>query len=95
MTKATRKKPEFKNEDAERAFWAKADPTDYFEAATARRVDFPNLKPSTETISLRLPKGLLERIKSLANQKDMPYQSLMKYMLAEKVSEQTPPYARD
>jgi predicted DNA binding CopG/RHH family protein len=56
-------------------------------------VVFPELKPSTETISLRLPKGMLERIKVLANQKDMPYQSLMKHMLSEKVAESTPPYS--
>jgi len=92
MKAPTKKRPKFKSEDAERAFWAKADATDYFPAASARAVEFPNLKPSTETISLRLPKGLLERIKSLANQRDMPYQSLMKYMLSEKVQEATPPY---
>lgn len=93
MKKSVKNIPNFKSEDVEREFWAKHDATDYFDLASAKRVDFPNLKPSTESISLRLPKGLLDRIKSLANQKDMPYQSLMKHMLADKVRETTPPYS--
>ena len=88
----TRKIPKFESEDEERDFWAKESPLDYFDPGKATRVVFPDLKPSTETISLRLPKGLLERIKSLANQKDMPYQSLMKHILSDKVREATPPY---
>jgi len=61
------------------------DITDYFDAKKAQRVVFPNLKPSTESISLRLPSHLLARIKEIANKKDVPYQSLMKIFLSEKV----------
>lgn len=77
--------PKFKNEDEERDFWATADSSEYFNWSKAEQVVFPNLKPSTETISLRLPKYLLARIKELANFKDVPYQSLMKLFLAERV----------
>lgn len=86
MKKKTIKKiPKFKNEDAERDFWATHDLTDYFDMSTARRVEFPNLKPSTKTISLRLPQGLLDSIKVQANKRDVPYQSLIKILLDEKI----------
>lgn len=85
--KKLKKIPTFKNEDAERGFWATHDSTDYIDWSKAERVIFPNLKPSTQSISLRLPKYLLARIKELANKKDVPYQSLMKIFLAEKVEE--------
>lgn len=85
--KKFKKIPKFKNEDEERDFWAKADSSEYFDWSKAERVIFPNLKPSTETISLRLPEYLLARIKEIANFKDVPYQSLMKIFLAEKVEE--------
>ena len=85
--KKLKKIPNFKNEDEEREFWAKADSTEYVDWSKAERVVFPNLKPSTETISLRLPESLLARIKELANKNDVPYQSLMKIFLAEKVEE--------
>ena len=78
--------PNFRSEDEEREFWATADSTEYFDWASARRVTFPNLKPSTETISLRLPQGLLDDLKVLANQRDVPYQSLLKVYLAERVA---------
>lgn len=78
--------PVFKNEDEERAFWAKADTTDYFDWSKARRVSFPNLKPSTATISLRLPQGMLDELKVLANQKDVPYQSLLKVFLSDRIA---------
>ena len=78
--------PRFRSEDKEREFWATADSTEYFDLASARRVAFPNLKPSTETISLRLPQGLLDDLKVLANQRDVPYQSLLKVYLAERVA---------
>ncbi len=78
--------PHFRSEDEERDFWANADSTEYFDWANARRVAFPNLKPSTETISLRLPQGLLDDLKVLANQRDVPYQSLLKVYLAERVA---------
>lgn len=80
--------PKFKNEDEERDFWDTHDLTDYFDMSKAEKVIFPNLKPSTETISLRLPQFLLARIKQIANFKDVPYQSLMKIFLAEKVKEE-------
>ncbi len=77
--------PTFRSEDEERDFWATHDATDYFDFSKARRVSFPNLKPSTETISLRLPAGLLTDLKILANRIDVPYQSLLKVFLAERV----------
>lgn len=79
--------PDFKDEDEEREFWAKADSTEYVDWSKAERAVFPNLKPSTESISLRLPQFLLAEIKQLANKRDVPYQSLMKILLAEKVEE--------
>ena len=78
--------PHFRSEDEEREFWATADSTEYFDWSNAQRVVFPNLKPSTETISLRLPQGLLDDLKVLANQRDVPYQSLLKVYLAERVA---------
>ena len=78
--------PKFKNEDQERDFWATHSATDYFDMSRAvKNPVFPNLKPTTESISLRLPKYLLARIKELANAKDVPYQSLMKIYLSERV----------
>ena len=79
--------PKFKSEDEEREFWAKHDSTEYIDYSKARRVTFPRLKPSTKTISIRLPEGLLESIKLLANKRDIPYQSLMKVFLQDKVKE--------
>ena len=75
----------FKNEAEERTFWESHDSTDYVDWSQAERVRFPNLKPSTKAISLRLPIDLLERIKVAANKRDVPYQSLIKVWLAEKV----------
>lgn len=86
--KKLKKIPRFKNEDAERDFWARHDLTDYFDVDKAEPVIFPNLKPTTESISIRLPSFLLARIKEIANFKDVPYQSLMKIFLAEKVREE-------
>ncbi|MBU0678027.1 MAG: BrnA antitoxin family protein [Verrucomicrobia bacterium] len=83
-----KKIPKFKNEDEEREFWSKADSTDYVDWSKGKRVVFPNLKPSVKTISLRLPEALLEELKMLANKKDVPYQSLLKVYLAEKVGEE-------
>jgi len=77
--------PRFKNEEREREFWSKINLSDYFEPVDFENVSFPNLKPSTETISLRLPERLLSQIKILANRMDLPYQSLMKVFLAERV----------
>ena len=78
--------PAFKSEAEERKFWETHDSTDYVDWSTAQRVRFPYLKPSTTAISLRLPVSLLEQIKIAANKRDVPYQSLIKMWLAEKVS---------
>lgn len=77
--------PQFKNEAEERAFWESRDSTAYVDWSKARRVQFPNLKPTTKSISLRLPVSLLDQIKIEANKRDVPYQSLIKTWLAEKV----------
>jgi predicted DNA binding CopG/RHH family protein len=78
-------RPRFKSEAEERKFWETHDSTDYIDWSKAERVRFPNLKPSTTAISIRLPLGLLEQIKIAANKRDVPYQSLIKMWLAEKV----------
>jgi predicted DNA binding CopG/RHH family protein len=78
--------PRFTSEDAERRFWAEHDTTDYFDWSKAARPSFPNLKPSTTSISLRLPLSMLEELKALANEKDVPYQSLLKVYLAERLA---------
>lgn len=80
--------PRFKNEDEERDFWATHDFTDYMHNFKRVDLDLSNLKPSTESISLRLPSFLLARIKEMANKKDVPYQSLMKIFLSEKVNQE-------
>ena len=77
--------PNFRTEAEERKFWETHDSTDYVDWSKAKRVQFPNLKLSTTAISLRLPQGLLDRIKIAANTRDVPYQSLIKVWLAEKV----------
>lgn len=77
--------PQFKNEDEEREFWATHDTTDYFDFSKPVELDLSKLKPTTETISLRLPAYLLMRIKEIANSRDVPYQSLIKIFLAERV----------
>ncbi len=77
--------PTFKSEAEEQAFWEGHDSTDYVDWSKAERVRFPQLKPSTKAISLRLPIDLLERIKIAANKRDVPYQSLIKVWLAEKI----------
>lgn len=86
--KKFKKIPHFKNEDEEREFWATHDSTEYVDWSKAEQVIFPNLKPSTEAISLRLPQYLLARIKQIANFRDVPYQSLMKIFLAERVKKE-------
>ncbi|MCY4150991.1 MAG: BrnA antitoxin family protein [Aestuariivita sp.] len=77
--------PDFKTEAQERTFWEQEDSTKYMDWSRAEQVRMPNLKPSTTSISLRMPVPLLERIKIAANKRDMPYQSLIKAWLAEKV----------
>ncbi len=82
-----KKVPKFKTEQEERKFWEAQDSSDYADWSKAESVSLPNLKPSTKTISLRLPEGLLDSIKIEANKRDMPYQSLIKVWLAEDVKE--------
>jgi len=77
--------PAFKTEAEERKFWETHDSTEYLDWSKATRARLPNLKPSTTAISLRLPVSLLEQIKIAANKRDVPYQSLIKMWLAEKV----------
>jgi predicted DNA binding CopG/RHH family protein len=80
--------PKFQSEGRERAFWAEHDSTDYIDWSSAKKAVFPRLKPSTKTISLRLPEILLEDLKYLANKRDVPYQSLLKVFLAERVEDE-------
>ena len=77
--------PPFASEEEERVFWETHDSTEYVDWSRARLVTLPNLKPTTKTISLRLPEHLLEAIRSAANSRDVPYQSLIKVWLEEKV----------
>ena len=81
-----KKIPEFQTEDHEQEFWASHDSGEYIDWSEARKMTFPNLKPSTRTISIRLPEIMLEDLKILANQRDVPYQTLMKMYLAERIS---------
>ncbi len=83
-----KKIPEFKSEDEEREFWAGSDSTEYVEWKKAKRVVLPELKPSLKTISLRLPESMLEELKLLAHKRDVPYQSLLKIFLSEKIREE-------
>ena len=87
MTKQTVKQaiPTFKTEAKERAYWEAHDSTDHVDWTKAKKVTLPNLRPSTKTISLRLPQHLLDSIKVAANARDVPYQSLIKVWLQEKL----------
>jgi hypothetical protein len=91
MKKST---PEFTNEGAEREFWATADSTEYIDWTAAKRLKLPNLKPSLKTISLRLPVSMIEDLKILANSRDVPYQSLLKVFLAERLASERLPRTR-
>ncbi len=84
MKKKPKAVPQFKSEAAERAFWEAQDSATLVNWSKAKRVTLPNLKPTTQSISLRLPLHLLERIKLAANARDVPYQSLIKVWLEEK-----------
>jgi predicted DNA binding CopG/RHH family protein len=77
--------PRFESEEAERKFWARRDSTQHVDWSKASRAVFPNLRPSTRTISLRLPESTLEALKVLARKKDVGYQSLLKVFLAERI----------
>ena len=83
-----RKVPKFKTEDEERDFWASHDSTEYVDWLKAKDVILPNLKPTLKTISIRLPEIMIEELKLLANKRDVPYQSLMKIFLAERVEQE-------
>ena len=83
-----KKIPKFKNEDEERTFWTTHDSTEYINWKKAKKVMLSNLKPSLKSISLRLPESMIEALKLLANKKDVPYQSLLKIFLAEKIGEE-------
>ncbi len=85
--KKLKKLPKFRSEDAERKFWSTHTPLDYFDGSHAELAVFPNLKPTSRTISIRLPESLVESIRVLANRQDVPYQSMLKILLAEKVRE--------
>ena len=85
MTRQTRAIPKFANEAEERRYWESHDSTDHLDWSKARKVSLPKLKPSTKTISLRLPQHLLDSIKVAANARDVPYQSLIKVWLQEKL----------
>jgi predicted DNA binding CopG/RHH family protein len=82
------KVPKFRSEKEESEFWATHDSAEYLDYSRAKRVLFPNLKPSTRSISIRLPESLIEHLKVLANKRDIPYQSLLKMLLIEKVEEE-------
>lgn len=84
----SKKIPKFKSEDAEREFWATHDSTGHVDWKKAKRVVLPELKPSLKTISLRLPESMLEELKLLANKRDVPYQSLLKVFLSERICEE-------
>jgi predicted DNA binding CopG/RHH family protein len=83
-----KKIPKFESEDQERDFWSSHDSTEYIDWGKAKRISFPNLKPSTKTISIRLPESMLNELKMLANKRDVPYQSLLKVFLAERIKEE-------
>jgi predicted DNA binding CopG/RHH family protein len=83
-----KKMPKFENEDQEREFWSTHDSTEYVVWDDAKRVKFSHLRPSTKTISIRLPESLLDNLKMLANKRDVPYQSLLKIFLAERVGKE-------
>jgi predicted DNA binding CopG/RHH family protein len=83
-----KKIPRFKNEDEERQFWLSHDSTEYVDWKKAKRMVLPKLKPSIKTISLRLPESVLEELKLIANKRDVPYQSLLKMFLVERIEQE-------
>jgi predicted DNA binding CopG/RHH family protein len=82
MSTPSKTRPTFRTEDEEREFWANHSPLDHFNLKTAKRASFPNLRPTLRSISIRLPEGMLDDLKVLANKRDVPYQSLAKLYLA-------------
>ena len=88
MKKKLKKVPKFNRDEEERKFWSKADSTEYIDWSKAEITHLPKLKPSTKTISLRLPESMLDEIRTIANKHDVPYQSLIKIILKEKIDEE-------
>jgi len=88
MPNMKKKLPDFKNEDEERRFWATADSTEYVDWQSGKRRKLVQLKPSLRTISLRLPVSMIEDLKVMANRRDVPYQSLLKVFLAERLAQE-------
>jgi len=89
MKKVKKKRiPRFRNEDEERDFWASHDSTEHIDWSEAKNVTMPKLKPTLKTISIRLPEIMIEELKLLSNKRDVPYQSLMKIFLAERVEQE-------
>jgi predicted DNA binding CopG/RHH family protein len=88
MASTEKQVPRFRSEDDERSFWAEHDSTEFIDWQSAERRRFPNLKPSLRTISLRLPVAMIEDLKMLANKRDVPYQSLLKVFLAERLEKE-------
>ncbi len=88
MSKVKKHIPKFKNEDEEREFWATHSFLDFLDSFQEVKMDFSQLKPATESVSVRFPKHLLEDLKILANTRDVPYQSLMKIFLAERIQQE-------
>jgi predicted DNA binding CopG/RHH family protein len=83
-----KKIPAFNSEAEERQFWSEQDSTEFIDWTGARPVVLSNLRPSTKTISLRLPEHMIEELKLLANKRDVPYQSLLKIFLAERIEDE-------
>ena len=77
--------PKFSSEAEERAFWGREDSTDYIDWSKAAEATLPKLRPTLRTISIRLPEGMIAELKRLANKRDVPYQSLLKVFLAERL----------
>ncbi|MBK9155828.1 MAG: BrnA antitoxin family protein [Chloracidobacterium sp.] len=88
MKKKLKEIPKFKTEDEEREFWSTHDSTDYFDWDKAECVVFPKLKPTTRTISLRLPQSMLDRLRAAANKRDVPYQSFIKMILQDRLDQE-------
>ena len=80
--------PTFTTEDEERKFWSKSESTEYIDWKQSKKTVLPNLKPSTKKISLRLPETMIDELKLLANKRDVPYQSLLKIFLSEKIQQE-------
>ena len=94
MAKELKEIPTFTSEDKEREFWATHDSTEYVDWDKAEAVVLPKLKPSTKTISLRLPKLMLNELRIIANKRDVPYQSLIKMFLKERIDQELKQYAK-